>query len=152
MVNYLIKQDSLSVLAIYLRLWISAHVLIFSLFQITGKKERIVPISKLESGATQNHTPSSLSNSSQPLPVFQPPVAQTFPRRTTQPSTTFRPPSLHLPGKEEIPKYVQNIFRQGEVKYVLGVCLDGLGGDTVLGQLYDIAHFNLVGNYWDISR
>lgn len=73
--------------------------------QITGKKERIVPISKLESGPTQNHTPSSLSNSSQPLPVFQPPVAQTFPRRTTQPSTTFRPPSLHLPGKEEIPKF-----------------------------------------------
>ena len=35
---------------------------------------------------------------------WQPPVAQTFPRRTTQPSTTFRPPSLHLPGKEEIPK------------------------------------------------
>jgi len=67
--------------------------------QIPGKKERIVPISKLESG------PTPISISSQPLPVFQPPVAQTFPRRTTQPSTTFRPPSLHLPGKEEIPKF-----------------------------------------------
>ena len=35
---------------------------------------------------------------------WEPPEIKTFPRRTTQPTTTFRPPSLHLPGKEEIPK------------------------------------------------
>merc|ERR1719402_832337 len=73
--------------------------------QTSGKKERIVPISKLDSGPTLNQVSSpSINSSSQPLPVFQPPPA-TFPRRTTQPSTTFRPPSLHLPGKEEIPKF-----------------------------------------------
>merc|ERR1719410_1205371 len=71
--------------------------------QINNKKERIVPISKLESAPSSNLSPSSLSSASQPLPTFQPPA--TFPRRTTQPSTTFRPPSLHLPGKEEIPKF-----------------------------------------------
>jgi len=71
--------------------------------QISAKKERIVPISKLESGPTQNT--SLLLGASQPLPIFEPPIAQTYPRRKTQPSTTFRPPSLHLPGKEEIPKF-----------------------------------------------
>jgi len=77
--------------------------------QTSSNTERIVPINRIES------LPKILESSSPTLPStvttghltnsWQPPVAQTFPRRTTQPSTTFRPPSLHLPGKEEIPKF-----------------------------------------------
>merc|ERR1712038_1032415 len=41
--------------------------------QTSGKKERIVPISKLDSGPTLNQVSSpSINSSSQPLPVFQP--------------------------------------------------------------------------------
>jgi len=88
--------------------------------QTSANTERIVPINRIES------LPKILESSSAPLcspsspstltlgqsaperlqsTPWQPPVAQTFPRRTTLPSTTFRPPSLHLPGKEEIPKF-----------------------------------------------
>jgi len=53
---------------------------------------------------------------------WEPPEIKTFPRRTTQPTTTFRPPSLHLPGKEEIPKfYFPNGNPSGKLS-VDGVC------------------------------
>jgi len=61
-------------------------------------KERIVPICRLEAAPLV-----------QPLAVARPtPITPTLPqpvRQRQQPSTTFRPPSLHLPGKEEIPKF-----------------------------------------------
>merc|ERR1719397_2242890 len=82
-------------------------------------KERIVPISTLE--ASQPASLSSSSSTSSPLGPSSihlnsspsvtkevqpsPPQIATFPRPRPQPSTTFRPPSLHLPGKEEIPKF-----------------------------------------------
>ena len=92
----------------------------------TSQNERIVPINRVESAPpsqtviktpeivsplSTSSTPSSPAPSqpSQPperlLPsTWNPPVIQTFPRRTPQPTASFRPPSLHLPGKEEIPK------------------------------------------------
>jgi len=61
------------------------------------------------SSQPQPHSLSSSASSTPPdrlLPSqWQPPPVNTFPRRTTQPTATFRPPSLHLPGKEEIPKF-----------------------------------------------
>jgi len=86
------------------------------------KTPEIVASLSSSTPAASHPQPSSLSSSSlsssslsssqpperlQPVSTWQqqPPVPQTFPRRTTQPSTTFRPPSLHLPGKEEIPKF-----------------------------------------------
>ena len=104
--------------------YIYEHVIIFLYF--FQKKERIVPISRLEAAplqpaaiappvlaAGQPRGPAQ-ARAQQPQQQAQPvtskpsfqlqPPPQTFPRNRAQPSTTFRPPSLHLPGKEEIPK------------------------------------------------
>jgi len=86
--------------------------------QGNARKERIVPISTLEAS---QQPPSLSSTSSSPIGQSSihlnsspsvtkeiqpsPPQIATFPRPRPQPSTSFRPPSLHLPGKEEIPKF-----------------------------------------------
>merc|ERR1719245_2205016 len=76
------------------------------------KTPEITP-APVSSSSSQPAAPAS-SSSSTPSPPERllpsqwqppPPVTQTFPRRTQIPSPHFRPPSLHLPGKEEIPKF-----------------------------------------------
>jgi len=113
--------------------WRSSLQDLGSKLQTSANTERIVPINRIESlpkileSSSTTGSPSipsipsississipsisSTAGSVEPperlqSTPWQPPVAATFPRRTTQPSTTFRPPSLHLPGKEEIPKF-----------------------------------------------
>jgi hypothetical protein len=60
------------------------------------KSERIVPISRLEAAPLVQPAPP---------PVLLAPPQPAFARQRQQASTTFRPPSLHLPGKEEIPRF-----------------------------------------------
>jgi len=74
------------------------------------KKERIVPISRLEAAPLVKPVagqPSLAGRANTPLlsagQAGPPPV--TRPKKPAGTSTTFRPPSLHLPGKEEIPKF-----------------------------------------------
>ena len=72
-------------------------------------EEDIIEPHSLSSSASSTTPDRLLPSQWQPPPVNKNHSApKKPPRRTTQPTATFRPPSLHLPGKEEIPKYVLN--------------------------------------------